>query len=103
MTPTAQEHVLTETPTSPVPPGLRDRLFAVLTEYEAKEPLAAVEAVCDQFALWLRQQAEVNAQEIGDTMLYGRAAAAVLDGLAQGITNAAPQVTDQDPGVSSDS
>lgn len=94
---------MTET-TPPPPPGLRDRLFAVLSEYEVKEPYAAVESVCDQFVLWLRQQSQALLEEPGETMLYGRASAGLLDGLAQGISNAAPQkITDQDPGVSSDS
>lgn len=90
------------------PPGLRDRLYAVMTKHEVALPYEAVEDVCNQFAIWLRQQAEVNSLEVGDTMLYGRASAAVMDGLAEGIMLAAPiaqdrAVSTQDPGVSSES
>lgn len=83
------------------PLHLRDRLYATLTEFEVKEPVQAVEAICEQFAGWLRLVGKDwydRAAFTGD-LAIASAARPLLDGLADGISEGAPGVTNQDPGV----
>lgn len=89
-------------------PSLRDRLAKSLSFYaEADDVRAAVEAVCQDMSGWLQAMAQdwrQIASESGDMMGYGKAAASLCEGLADGITAGAPdKVTDQDPGVQSES
>lgn len=82
---------------------LRDRLRATLSEFHVADPEVAVEAVCNQFTTWMRLMADGWNQEStaeGDVAGYGRAAAVLLQGLADGIeAGRPPTVTDQDSGV----
>lgn len=90
-----------DAPTSePSPLHLRDRLLAVLTEYETKEAPQAVEAVCSQLSNWMNLLADswIAPGEFDVDMGIRRASAELLKGLAHGIDAAAP-VSPQDPGV----
>lgn len=98
---------MSETTPEYEPFHLRDRLLATLTEYHVVEPMQAVEAVCDQFTSYLRAQAtdwHRLAAADGD-MIYGKAAAMMCQGLADGIEAGRPpaDVSPQDLGVQSES
>lgn len=93
---------MTETTPEPAP-GLRDRLLATLTEFEAKEPREAVEAVIDQFVGYLRAQADDwhTLARLNNDIIFGEAAAVLCQGLADGIEAGRP-VSTQDSGVQSE-
>lgn len=90
---------------------LRDRLLAVLSEYEVKDPPGAVEGVCGVMTQWLRVQADEWHEQggvSGDVMGVAKGAALLCQALADGIEAGRPQqgqapsgtdVTNQDPGV----
>jgi hypothetical protein len=72
---------------------LRDRLLATLIEYNTVEPENAVESVCAQVSGWMRATADDwhnQAAIEGDVTGYGKAAALLLQGLADGIEAGAP-------------
>ena len=92
-------------PPQSLPPSLRDRLHATVTSYGADDPLAMVENICTDMTDWLRVQAQEwhdRANSDIDVMGYGRAAAVLCQGLADGIEAGRPiRVTTQDVGVES--
>lgn len=87
------------TTTAPEPPvsenHLRDRLLAVVQEIDVdtESPRDIVEKICDEFVGWLRlMAADFNDQAAFqiDVTGYAKAAALLVQGLADGIENGRP-------------
>lgn len=73
---------------------LRDRLRATLSEFNVGDPELAVEAVCTQFSGWLRAMAEDWDDTSAVSDVTADAAALFVRGLATGIEEGAPGVSE---------